>query len=123
MNSDQFEFFTPVNGDVIEVDQIVMKYENRLLIKGSVYKPGVFSFQDGITVKDLIEKAEGLKPDTYFQRAYITRTNSDYSTTTIPFNLTSQVNGSENPIALKQDDVVLISSITVSYTHLTLPTN
>ena len=111
VNSDQFEFFTPVNGDVIEVDQIVMKYENRLLIKGSVYKPGVFSFQDGITVKDLIEKAEGLKPDTYFQRAYITRTNSDYSTTTIPFNLTSQVNGSENPIALKQDDVVLISSI------------
>ena len=31
VNSDQFEFFTPVNGDVIEVDQIVMKYENRLL--------------------------------------------------------------------------------------------
>ncbi|MDC3077465.1 SLBB domain-containing protein [Flavobacteriales bacterium] len=111
VNSDQFEFFTPVNGDVIEVDQIVMKYENRLLIKGSVYKPGVFSFQDGMTVKDLINKAEGLKPDTYFERAYITRTNPDYSTTTIPFNLTSQVNESENPIALQQDDVVLISSI------------
>ena len=44
-----------------------MKYENRLLIKGSVYKPGVFSFQDGMTVKDLIEKAEGLKPDTYLK--------------------------------------------------------
>ena len=108
---DQFEFFTPVNGDVIEVDQIVMKYENRLLIKGSVYKPGVFSFQDGMTVKDLINKAEGLKPDTYLEKAYITRTKSDYSTTTIPFNLTSQINGSEKPIALQQDDVVLISSI------------
>ena len=111
VNSDQFDFFIPKSGDIIEVDQIVMKYENRLLIKGSVYKPGVFSFQDGMTVKDLIIKAEGLKPDTYFEKAYITRTNPDYSTTTIPFNLTNQVNGSENPIALQQDDVVLISSI------------
>tara|TARA_B100001059_G_scaffold235416_1_gene280931 strand:+ start:6202 stop:8748 length:2547 start_codon:yes stop_codon:yes gene_type:complete len=111
VNSDQFEFFNPINGDVIEVDQIVMKYENRLLIKGSVYKPGVFSFQVGMTVKDLINKAEGLKPDTYFEKAYITRTNSDYSTTTIPFNLTKQINESENPITLQQDDVILISSV------------
>ncbi len=111
VNSDQFDFFIPKNGDIIEVDQIVMKYENRLLIKGSVYKPGVFSFQDGMTVKDLIVKAEGLKPDTYFEKAYITRTNPDYSTKTIPFNLTNQINGSENPIGLQQDDVVLISSI------------
>ena len=88
-----------------------MKYENRLLIKGSVYKPGVFSFQVGMTVKDLINKAEGLKPDTYFEKAYITRTNSDYSTTTIPFNLTKQINESENPITLQQDDVILISSV------------
>ena len=111
VNSDQFDFFIPKSGDIIEVDQIVMKYENRLLIKGSVYKPGVFSFQDGMTVKDLIIKAEGLKPDTYFEKAYITRTNPDYSTKTIPFNLTNQINGSENPIGLQQDDVVLISSI------------
>ena len=111
VNYDQFDFFIPKSGDIIEVDQIVMKYENRLLIKGSVYKPGVFSFQDGMTVKDLIIKAEGLKPDTYFEKAYITRTNPDYSTKTIPFNLTNQINGSENPIGLQQDDVVLISSI------------
>ena len=71
VNSDQFDFFIPKSGDIIEVDQIVMKYENRLLIKGSVYKPGVFSFQDGMTVKDLIIKAEGLKPDTYFEKRLI----------------------------------------------------
>ena len=50
MESDQFEFFTPVNGDVIEVDQIVMKYENRLLIKGSFINLSFF-FQDGMTAR------------------------------------------------------------------------
>ncbi len=111
VRSDQFDFFNPKSGDIIEVDQIVMKYENRLLIKGSVYKPGVFSFSEGITVLDLINKAEGLKPDTYFDKAYITRTNLDYSTTTIPFDLSKQINGSDTPISLKEEDIVLINSI------------
>ena len=111
VSSDQFDFFIPKSGDIIEVDQIVMKYENRLLIKGSVYKPGVFSFSEGITVLDLINKAEGIKPDTYFNKAYITRTNNDYSTTTIPFDLSKQISGTDPPISLEEEDIVLINSI------------
>ncbi len=111
VSSDQFDFFTPKSGDVVEIDQIVMKYENRLLIKGSVYKPGIFSFTEGITVTDLINKAEGLKPDTYFNKAFITRTNPDYSTYTITFDLSKQIKGLENPILLKEEDIVLINSV------------
>ena len=111
VSSDQFDFFIPKSGDVIEIDQIVMKYENRLLIKGSVYKPGIFSFTEGITVTELINKAEGLKPDTYFNKAFITRTNPDYSTYTITFDLNKQIKGLENPILLKEEDIVLINSV------------
>ena len=68
--------------------RVLEKYENRVLIKGSVYRPGIFSIpEDGMTVKELIDKAEGTKTDVYFNKAYITRTNSDYSTTNISFNL------------------------------------
>lgn len=111
VNYNQFEFFNLKSGDIIEVGKIIDKYENKIVVKGSVYRPGIYSYEDGATVKKLIEKSEGLKPDTYFDKAIITRTNKDYSTSTITFNLRNQLNESEEPILLKQDDVLSISSI------------
>ena len=111
VNSNQFEFFNLKSGDIIEVGKIIDKYENKIVVKGSVYRPGIYSYEEGATVKTLIEKSEGLKPDTYFDKAIITRTNKDYSTSTITFNLRNQLNESEEPILLKQDDVLSISSI------------
>ena len=111
VNSDQYEFFQLKSGDKIEIDKIIEKYDNRLIIKGSVYKPGVFALSEGMTVLNLIEKAEGIKPDTYLERAFITRTNEDFSTTNISFNLSNQINSIDNPILLKKDDVLNILSI------------
>ena len=92
VNSDQFEFFQLKSGDKIEIDKVIEKYENRLILKGSVYRPGIFALNEGMTVKDLIEKGEGLKPDTYMERSFITRTNEDFSTTNISFDLKKQLN-------------------------------
>ena len=111
VNSDQYEFFQLKSGDKIEIDKIIEKYDNRLIIKGSVYKPGVFALSEGMTVLNLIEKAEGIKPDTYLERGFITRTNEDFSTTNISFNLSNQINSIDDPILLKKDDVLNILSI------------
>ena len=111
VNSDQYEFFQLKSGDKIEIDKIIEKYDNRLIVKGSVYKPGVFALSEGMTVLNLIEKAEGIKPDTYLERGFITRTNEDFSTTNISFNLSNQINSIDNPILLKKDDVLNILSI------------
>ena len=111
VNSDQFEFFQLKSGDKIEIDKVIEKYDNRLILKGSVYRPGIFALTEGMTVKDLIEKGEGLKPDTYMERSFITRTNEDYSTTNISIDLNKQLNSLENPIILKKDDVLNILSI------------
>ncbi len=108
---DQFDFFELKSGDKIEVDKIIEKYENRLVVKGSVYKPGIYSLSDKLTVKDLIEKAEGLQPDTYMDRGFITRTNQDFSTTNISFNISGQINELDKPIFLQKDDVLNIISI------------
>ena len=111
VNSDQFEFFNLKSGDIVEVGQIINKFENKVVIKGSVYRPGIYSFEEGLSLKKLIEKSEGLKPDTYFEKAIITRTNEDLSTTTISFNLRNELSKNDDQIFLKQDDVVSISSI------------
>ena len=109
--SDQFDFFELKAGDKIEVDRIIEKYENRLIVKGSVYKPGIYSLSDNMTIKDLIVKAEGLQPDTYMDRGFITRTNQDFSTSNISFNIKRQINELDQPILLKKDDVLNIMSI------------
>ena len=108
---DQFDFFELKFGDKIEVDELIDKYENRLIIKGSVYKPGIYSLIQNMTVKDLIQKAEGLMPDTFTERGFITRTNEDFSTTNISFNVLNQINDVDKPILLLKDDVVNIISI------------
>ena len=87
INSDQFQFFKPMSGDKYQVDQIIEKYNNRVIVSGAVYRPGTFSVYDGMSIKDLIEKAGGLKSDVYYEKAYVTRTNKDYSTTTITLDL------------------------------------
>ena len=109
INFDQFDFFKPLNGDRYVVDKIVEKYNNRVIINGAVYRPGTFALFDGMTVKDLIDKAEGLKSDVFFEKAYVTRTNKDYSTTTIALDLNNEMS---NPtFILKEEDVLNILSI------------
>ena len=109
INSDQFEFFKLVSGDKYKVDQIIEKYNNRVIVSGAVYRPGTFSVYDGMSIKDLIEKAGGLKSDVYYEKAYVTRTNKDYSTTTITLDLQNEMN--KPSFLLKEEDILNILSL------------
>ena len=109
INSNQFDFFKPSAGDVFQVDQIIEKYNNRIIVNGAVYRPGTFSLEEGMTVKNLIDKAEGLKTDVFFDKAYVTRTNEDYSTSTIALNLNDEL---KNPkFIFQEEDILNILSI------------
>jgi len=109
INYDQFDFFKPLNGDKYVIEKIVEKYNNRVMVNGAVYRPGTFSLNEGMTVKNLIDKAEGLKTDVFFDKAYVTRTNEDYSTSTIALNLRDEL---KNPtFILQEEDVLNILSI------------
>ncbi|MDA7809940.1 SLBB domain-containing protein [Flavobacteriaceae bacterium] len=110
VNSDQFDFFQPKPGDKYVVDQVIDKYNNRVIIKGAVYRPGTFSITEkGMTVKDLIDKAEGLKSDVFLNKAYITRTNPDYSTSNISINLKEELKTLN--FKLEEEDIVNILSL------------
>ncbi len=109
INSDQFDFFQLKTGDKFQVEEIINKYNDRIIVKGAVYRPGVYSISDKMTINDLITKAEGLKPGVFLNRATVTRTNSDYSTTNISLNLKEEL---QNPqFNLEEEDVITIFSI------------
>ena len=110
VNSDQFDFFQPKPGDKYVVDQVIDKYNNRVIIKGAVYRPGTFSITEkGMTIKDLIDKAEGLKSDVFLNKAYITRTNPDYSTSNISINLKEELKTLN--FKLEEEDILNILSL------------
>lgn len=107
----QFDLFNPKPGDVYQVNQVLDRYTNRVQIKGAVFRPGNYSITNGLTVKQLIERADGLKGDANLGRAIILRSNPDLTTQTISIDLAAIINGSKEDIALEREDVLQVFSI------------
>ncbi len=106
----QFEVFTPKSGDVYQVGKILDRYSNRVQVKGSVSRPGAYSLSEGLTLTELIKRADGPTGDAYMDRASLTRTLSDLSTETISFDLGEVLLGRQGDISLQKEDVVTIFS-------------
>ena len=56
INKDQFEIFTPQSGDVFQVDKVLDRYKNRVIVNGAVYRPGAYAITKGLGVKGLLAK-------------------------------------------------------------------
>ena len=110
INKDQYEIFTPKSGDVFQIDKALDRYKNRVIVKGAVYRPGVFAITKGLGVKGLLAKTEGLKQEALLTTANIIRTNEDFSTSLISFNLRDVLSGQEQDILLQKEDVLTIMS-------------
>ncbi|WP_118973758.1 SLBB domain-containing protein [Taibaiella koreensis] len=106
-----FDQYIPLKGDKYTVSRIYNKYENRVSLWGAVYRPGDFELTDGLTLKELIAKADGLKEDAYLERGYITRLKEDNSSAVIPFNVKAIIDGTAEDILLMREDVITVSSI------------
>ena len=111
ITSDEFSNYTPTSGDEFYVDKILERFKNRVKVTGAVFRPGEFELTEGLTLTQLIDKAEGLKEDAFPNRGYITRTKSDLTTEIISFNTVGVVSGKENDISLKREDIITIPSI------------
>ena len=64
----EYTSYIPQKGDEFLVSGILDKYENRVQIKGAVYREGQYELTPGLTIKGLIKKSDGLKPDAFPQR-------------------------------------------------------
>src|SRR5919201_356198 len=68
------------DGDQIHVDAVAEATRNFVEIKGSVYQPGRYGLESGMTLSRLIKQAGGFRPATYAGRAHIERLNPRDST-------------------------------------------
>ena len=111
VTANQFSNYRPTSGDKFFVNEILDRFENRVSISGSVFRPGEYELEPGLTLKTLIQKAEGVQEDAFLSRAYITRLMPDLNTELISFDLQKVLNGQAEDISLKREDQVTISSI------------
>lgn len=111
VNASDFDTFQPQDGDSFQITPILDRYRNRVQIDGAVYREGEYELTPGLTLKQLIEKADGLRGDVFMNRATIYRMNEDFSQDVIPVDLGQLMNGAIPDITLLREDIVSISSI------------
>lgn len=99
------------NGDEIEIEELTDRYENRVRIEGSVFREGDYELTAGMTLLELIAKAEGTKDDAFLDRGIIIRNQENLMLETLAFSITDIRQGYSDDILLKRDDLVRISSV------------
>ncbi|MDB4926315.1 SLBB domain-containing protein [Mucilaginibacter sp.] len=103
--------YTPLRGDKFTIARILDRYENRVTIKGAVFRPGEFELKNGLTIAQLIKNAGGLKEDAFTGRGSIIRLNPDNSIQQISFNVQDALTKPSADIVLQREDSVSITSV------------
>ena len=107
-----YSVFKLMDGDVLNISAMLDRFENKLEIKGAVYRPGIYQFSGQLnTVKQLVEKAEGVMGDAFMGRAVLHREREDLTKEVIQVDLKNILNGIKPDIALQRNDVLYIPSI------------
>lgn len=108
--SKDFAGFIPRTGDAFRVSKNINRFSNRVTLKGAVMRPGDFELKPGMSLKQLIETAGGLREDAFAERGLILRQNDDLTLSTRAFVVKDILNGKEI-VPLKKEDVISITSI------------
>ena len=102
---------TPVQlGDSLYAGTILTRFANRVSIDGAVFRPGNYELTEGLTLKELIDRADGIREDAFLERGLILRLGEDLSWNNVSFSLPDVMSNKTN-ILLKREDAVMISPI------------
>lgn len=107
-----YSVFQLMDGDELIVNAMLNRYANRIEIKGAVYRPGVYQYSGQLnTVRQLVEKAEGLMGDAFVNRAVLHREREDLTLEVVSVNIKGIMEGSVPDVVLQRNDVLYIPSI------------
>lgn len=110
LDASHFNTFKTNGSDKYIVGKLQEEYGNRIIISGSVLRPGPYELMPGLTLKALIEKAGGFTRDAYTKRISIFR----YFQNKMPTMVSADIDASEgnnNDLKLIKDDSVAVHSI------------
>ncbi len=112
VTDDKFATFAMQDGDSLQVDSVIPFYENRLMITGAVWRPGEYELSPSLhTVKQLVQRAAGLKGDEFIGRAQIMRLNPDFTSRVIAVDIRGILNGVVPDVELRPEDELIIPSL------------
>ena len=107
-----YSVFKLMDGDSLTVSAMLKRYENKLEIKGAVFRPGIYQYSGQLnTIKQLVAKAEGVTGDAFMGRAVLHREREDLTKEIIQVDLKGILNGTKPDIALQRNDELYIPSI------------
>lgn len=111
ISSGKFREFNPKDGDQFTVGEILNRFDNRIQISGAVYRPGEYAIPiEGIGVRELVRKAEGLMGDAFLNRAILYRTKDDLTLEAMSLDIKGILEGSVEDVLLRREDVLSIPS-------------
>ena len=112
VGSPDYAGFKLDDGDSISVGTILNRFANRVEVRGAVYREGMYELgEDMNTVRQLIDRADGLKGDAFLARALLYREHEDLSIETVAFDLKGVINGTVPDMSLRRNDVLEIASV------------
>lgn len=99
------------NGDLVLVSPIVRLRHNFVTVVGNVENPGDYGLTKDMTVSDLVDRAKGFLPGTYFPRAEIARVSVERTREIIPIDLHNVMAGDKaEDLRLAEWDILLVYS-------------
>jgi protein involved in polysaccharide export with SLBB domain len=108
VNANEYDSFKTNGSDSFIVRKLQDEFGNRIIISGSVLRPGSYQLTPELTVNSLIEKAGGLKRDAYTKRISIFRYLKNKMPTMMSVDLDSS---GKSDVFLVKDDSVAVHSI------------
>jgi protein involved in polysaccharide export with SLBB domain len=111
INQAEYSTYVPSRSESFMVKKAIGRFINRVTVLGAVYLPGDFELTQGMTIKDLITKAHGLKEDAYNARGIILRNREDLTPEFISFSPVAVMQNGAGNLLLKSNDTITISSV------------
>ncbi|WP_266363298.1 SLBB domain-containing protein [Tellurirhabdus rosea] len=103
--------FVPRRGDRYWVGAILDRYENRVSIRGAVFRPGEYALNRTQTLAGLIRSAEGLREDAFLSRATVRRLRPNLDPEILSVDLGRLMRGETADLPLQREDEVVVQSV------------
>ena len=100
--------FVPQKGDIYTIGKVLNRFENIVTVKGAVYRDGNYELEKGMTIKQLISRAEGLKEDAFKDRVLLKRERENLEPEVLALDLNKILRGESEDIPLRLKDTLFI---------------
>lgn len=110
LHSTDYETFKTSGSDQYTVSSLQDEFGNRIVISGSVLRPGPYELVDGMTVKDLLTKSGGPTVDAFTKQATIFRYFKNKMPTILSINIDSILDDGQQ-VYLQKNDSIAVHSI------------